>query len=136
MPAGYDSMRRSMARLWEQQAPVVDAARAELEQRLEARGAAPCAPPLRRGRPRPPGRHLAPRPTPLGPLLHLYPPVSLSPPRLPPPQADPYLRTRVEGVRVEACRKALYRWGRRARVGDACRCQRCCGLAVLPFRAQ
>lgn len=53
-------MRRSMARLWEAQQPVVEAARRELQALLES---------------------------------------------------DPYLRGRVGGVRVEACRKALYRCG-------------------------
>jgi hypothetical protein len=47
-----------MRRLWESQQPVVEAARFELEDRLES---------------------------------------------------DPYLLPRVDGVRVEACRKALYR---------------------------
>ena len=51
-------MRRSLSRLWEAQQPVVEAARAELLDRLES---------------------------------------------------DPYLLPRVDGVRVEACRKALYR---------------------------
>jgi (p)ppGpp synthase/HD superfamily hydrolase len=58
LPAQYDQMRRSMSRLWDAQRPVVEAARAELQERLDN---------------------------------------------------DPYLLARVEGVRVEACRKALYR---------------------------
>ncbi|KAL4853513.1 putative GTP diphosphokinase RSH1 [Chlorella vulgaris] len=57
LPAQYDEMRRSMNRLWEAQQPVVEAARAELQERLDN---------------------------------------------------DPYLLVRVEGVRVDACRKALY----------------------------
>ncbi len=58
LPSQYDQVRRSMRRLWESQQPVVEAARFELEDRLES---------------------------------------------------DPYLLPRVDGVRVEACRKALYR---------------------------
>ncbi|PSC74447.1 Guanosine-3, 5 -bis(diphosphate) 3 -pyrophosphohydrolase [Micractinium conductrix] len=57
LPAQYDAMRRTVARTWEAQRPVVDAARRELEERLDS---------------------------------------------------DPYLLARVESVRVEACRKALY----------------------------
>ncbi|GAB4816390.1 hypothetical protein N2152v2_003436 [Parachlorella kessleri] len=56
-PQAYDSMRREVKRLWDAQSPVVEAARQQLEQRLEQ---------------------------------------------------DPYLRERVQGVRVTAARKALY----------------------------
>ncbi|PRW20358.1 GTP diphosphokinase chloroplastic isoform X1 isoform A [Chlorella sorokiniana] len=56
-PREYDAMKREVARLWQAQAPVVEAAQRELQEKLES---------------------------------------------------DPYLRSRVGAIRVEASRKALY----------------------------
>ena len=108
LPTQYDQMRRSMARLWQAQQPVVEAACAELQ--VGSGG----APPIRL---LPPDNQLAirsltdacdPRS-----LLTLSPSLLRPLPPSPPlPQAkltsDPYLQARVASVVVEAQRKSLY----------------------------